>query len=276
MAVTPHALPHPVPKCRRTVWLQLIAAFLMAGFARGATLTWDIVTGNGASITDGSGTWSTFFIGFNTWNNGAGNQNWSNAIPDSAIFGAGGPAGTVTLGALAPDVANITFNAVSSGTYNITGSATLDTSASVITTNANGIISAPIAGTTITKTGAATLTLSNGNTFIGTLTVQAGTLSVPIINNQSTVGPLGSSGFAVVLGSSGQTATLQYTGGGTPVSNKTFSLASGGTGVFQVDTAGTISRSRSPTPSLDRETWGRRGPELSRLRRATTIPVPPL
>src|SRR5206468_1500237 len=72
----------------------------------------------------------------------------------------------------------------------------------------------------------------------GVLTVQSGILSIGTINNASSSGVLGNSANAVVLGSSGTTGTLEYTGG-TGSSTKTFTMATSGTGAFQIDTAGT-------------------------------------
>jgi len=52
---------------------------------------WGINSGDGATITGGTGTWTN---GAGNWNNGTTNVNWSNATPYSAIFG--GTAGTAT------------------------------------------------------------------------------------------------------------------------------------------------------------------------------------
>ena len=82
-----------------------------------------------------------------------------------------------------------------------------------------------------------TLVLSGANSFTGGLSVQQGTLSIPTINNVGTSGALGA-GPSVSLGSTGQTGALEYTGG-TASSNMQFSLAAGGSGMFQVDTAST-------------------------------------
>lgn len=94
-------------------------------------------------------------------------------------------------------------------------------------------------GKNLTKTGAGTLTLSGNNTFTGVLTVQDGTLSIATINNSGANGTLGNSANAVVLGGSGTTGTLEFTGI-TASSTKKFTMATGGTGVFQVDSSGTI------------------------------------
>ena len=49
-------------------------------------------------------------------------------------------------------------------------------------------------------TAGTTATLSGNNTFSGVLTVQAGTLSIPAINNNNVAGPLGNGANDVVLG----------------------------------------------------------------------------
>src|SRR5207253_1094110 len=92
----------------------------------------------------------------------------------------------------------------------------------------------------LTKAGTGTLTLSNtGDTYTGQLTVQAGTLKIDTINNASANGELGNNALSVILGDTGGvTGTLEYTGA-TASSTKKFTMATGGTGAFQVDTAGT-------------------------------------
>jgi fibronectin-binding autotransporter adhesin len=109
-----------------------------------------------------------------------------------------------------------------------------------ITGSSDGILSGVISGAgNLTKTGAGTLTLSNTNsTYSGTLTVQSGTLKIDTANNASSNGELGNSANSVILGGSGTTGTLEYTGG-TASSSKTFTMATGGTGAFQIDTAAT-------------------------------------
>ncbi|HOD81966.1 MAG: Autotransporter-associated beta strand repeat protein [Planctomycetes bacterium ADurb.Bin126] len=98
----------------------------------------------------------------------------------------------------------------------------------------SGVVSG---GGALTKIGAGKLTLTNGgNSFSGLLTVAEGTLSVASWNNSSTNGPLGNSAAAVVLGSAGQTGTLQYTGGSIApgVALRPISLAAGGVGEIQM------------------------------------------
>jgi autotransporter-associated beta strand protein len=92
----------------------------------------------------------------------------------------------------------------------------------------------------LTKSGTGTLTLSGVNTFSGQLDVQQGVLSIGSINNVAASGPLGNADAAlpVILGSSGNTGTLRYTGA-TATSTKVFTLATGGTGAFEVTTGAT-------------------------------------
>src|SRR5437016_1035453 len=104
-------------------------------------------------------------------------------------------------------------------------------------TTISGVVSSSGA---LTKAGTGTLTLSNtGDTYTGQLTVQAGTLKIDTINNASANGELGNNALSVILGSTGGvTGTLEYTGG-TASSTKKFTMVTGGTGAFQIDTAGT-------------------------------------
>src|SRR5438445_4575066 len=105
-------------------------------------------------------------------------------------------------------------------------------------TTISGVVSDGKGGAPITKAGSGTLTLSGTNTFGGALTIQSGTLSIATINNASSNGVLGNSATAVTLGGSGTTGTLLYTGS-TASSTKTFTMATGGTGVFDVTNSGT-------------------------------------
>ena len=124
-----------------------------------------------------------------------------------------------------------TFNPGKTAVFDISTSNNIFTASQILNQGSGGL----------TKSGSGTLKLSGSNTFNGQLTVQNGTLSVATINNDSTDGPLGNNALAVILGNAGsQNGTLQYTGGGTAASTKKFTLATGGSGTFQVDTAGTI------------------------------------
>ena len=103
----------------------------------------------------------------------------------------------------------------------------------------NGLsITSLIANGGITKSGSGVLNLTNAtSTYAGQLVVESGVLNINSINNISSVGVLGNSALAVILGkSAGQTGILEYSGGGA-FSTKPFTLAGGGTGAFQVDAA---------------------------------------
>src|SRR5208282_3925715 len=134
---------------------------------------------------------------------------------------------------------------VLSGTLEYTGTGATPSSTKPFTMSGTGTFQVTNSGTALTlsgiiggsgaltKTGTGKLALSGANTFSGALTVSAGTLSIPSINNASASGPLGNSANAVVLG-----GTLEYTGtDATPSSTKLFTMT--GTGTFQVDNSGT-------------------------------------
>lgn len=122
----------------------------------------------------------------------------------------------------------------------ISGAVNLNNKGLTINGTGNTTISGVISnGGGFTKAGSGTLTLSNtSDSYTGQLTVQAGTLKIDTINNISSNGELGNNALAVILGSSGATGTLEYSGS-TASSTKTFTMATSGTGAFQVDSAGT-------------------------------------
>jgi len=105
----------------------------------------------------------------------------------------------------------------------------------------NGLtISSIIQNGGFTKTGGGVLNLTGNNTFsTGNLTVAQGVLNVATFNEASTAGPLGQTTLSTILGKSdGSTGTIEYTGGNF-TSTRLFTMASGGTGAFQVDVVGT-------------------------------------
>ena len=244
---------------------------LFAPCLKAATLTWD-PTGGGAS--DGAGAWLTagdWWDGVSNvnWTSGD-NAIFGNGGTGGAV-GLASPttigsitfnsfSGTYTLGTAgqaitlnngitmnagagaATIISPITLGAAQSWTNNDDSLLTVGTGAItnggfLLTVGGSGntSISSVIGGTGgLTKTGAGTLTLSGTNTFSGQLTVESGTLSIGSINGASANGALGNSALAVILGSSGNTGTLRYTGNSTGNINKVFSLAAGGTSQFDV------------------------------------------
>jgi autotransporter-associated beta strand protein len=151
------------------------------------------------------------------------------------VSGTNNYGGVVTLGT----VSTISSDA---GTLNLTNAGTLGGAGIDLTLTGAGEGSiASLIGTgtgKVTKTGTGKWTLFGANTFTGLLTVANGTLAVPTVNDSNVAGPLGKNTTVVTLGGAGTTGTLAYTGG-TASSTKTFTLATGGIGGFQVDQAAT-------------------------------------
>ncbi len=117
----------------------------------------------------------------------------------------------------------------------ITGSIQLAGNTQIGTDAGSLVLSGPIFGSYgLTKTGSGALYLEGVNSFSGPLAVPAGTLNIPSMNNAGSAGPLGSGTSAVTLGTSGNTATFDYSGAG-DTSNRGFALASSSTAVFQID-----------------------------------------
>lgn len=120
----------------------------------------------------------------------------------------------------------------------LSGNVTLS-GASRVGGDGNMALSGTISGANdLNKIGTGTLALSGNNTFSGTLSIRAGAVSIATINNASSNGTLGNNANSMVMGDSGATGTLQYTGA-TASSTKRFTMASSGTGVFDVSTAAT-------------------------------------
>ena len=94
-------------------------------------------------------------------------------------------------------------------------------------------------GFALTTAGSGMIVLSGSNTFTEALNVLSGTSSVPSLNNAGTAGPLGAGTLPVVLGSNGSMATLLCASGGS--TNRAFTLAAGGSGVFPVNSSLTLS-----------------------------------
>jgi autotransporter-associated beta strand protein len=156
----------------------------LSGIGLGNSLTFDASGTNPTIPTDGSANWSTTNA---NWSSGAGGAIGASDtvwVPGyNAVIGANnGAAGTITIptNSAGVIVSNITFNAVGSGSYNITGAPLILTGSPTITV-ASGVTatnSAPLGGTGFTKSGNGTFVLqpSVAATNVGVTTVNGGTL----------------------------------------------------------------------------------------------------
>jgi len=217
-----------------------------AGTIGDSTFAGPFTSGTGVLTLQKQGTGAWILSGTNTYTGGtsvtAGTltflQTTAKSSTGTHAFGAGTTLGLGVNGASGFTSADILNAFAGTLTGNLSG-VTLNASTviGIDTTLGNFEFSDSITGSparALTKLGNNTLTLSGSNTFTGVLTVANGTLSTATVNNASTDGPLGNSANAVVLGSSGgNTGTLLYTGS-TASSTKTFSMATGGTGSFNI------------------------------------------
>jgi autotransporter-associated beta strand protein len=150
---------------------------------RAATLWWDGSANVAPGQSDNTNTAPQDWLNGGLWDNGAGSgptNAW--AAGDSAIFGGSAPTQTITAASFT--VGNLTFGSGGQGTgtsgtaYTIAGG-TLTLSASAITANTDTTLNSVLAGTSsLTKSGAARLTLGGLNTFNGNVNITNGTLAV--------------------------------------------------------------------------------------------------
>lgn len=189
----------------------------VAATARATMLTWDADT-TMPEAQDGSGIWDA--VNVKWWN--TTNSPWNSVTPDSAIFGNGGTAGVVSLGA-AITVSAIVFNAIGSGEYLIQGGTLTLSSGSSIVAHTNATISSELAGAGLVKSGGGVLTLSGASTYAGGTTVDGGTLNI--------------SGGSVI----GTLNLISHSGSTVVITNGVLTLSTSATGVFGVGYGATSS-----------------------------------
>ena len=242
----------------RSLTLQGSGNFVLSGaIADGPTVQLPVTkTGSGTLTLSGSSTYS----GITTISAGStlklGNAN-ALGLGGSAL---GGEHTSIASGAVLdlngttgiPEVIRISGTGISSGgvlvNANTSMAASLSSSGGVVMLANSSIggagdfsIGSDISGGfDLTKIGAGTLTLTGSNSFTGVLRVSAGTVSLASMNDSGAVGALGNSSSAVSLGTlAGSTGTIQYTGT-TASSTKLFTMATSGTGAFQIDSSATV------------------------------------
>ena len=149
----------------------------------------------------------------------------------------GNSTGAITLN---PGVGNTATLRSGANTLTISNNITLSTGTTAFDTNSNNTTLAGVVSGSrdFVKSGAGTLTLNGTNTYTGTTTINAGTLSIASITNGGVAGALGSSTNAaanLVLGG----GTLEYTGSANGSTDRSFTLAAGTTSAISVTTAST-------------------------------------
>ncbi len=205
-------------------FISAAALGLASASTHAASLYWD-GTNTTVNADGGTGTWDTSATNWDSAGTDGTDATWSNATPDSAVFG--GTAGTVTLGT-GITAGGITFTTTG---YTVTGNTLTLGNATVGVDTGSGVsatIGSILAGTNtgLVKTGAGTLTLSGANTFTGNLAVNAGTVAVTSSGNL---------GAGTVSINTGGTLNFAHASG-----MQTISRALSGTGNFVKDGAGVL------------------------------------
>ena len=196
---------------------------------------------SGAGVVNKSNTGTLTLSGSNSFSGTLSVKQGTLSIATINDAGANGVLGNSTNAVVLGNTGSVT------GTLSYTGSTAGSTKKFTLATGGTGAFDVATGGTTLTlggaidgagnltKIGAGTLSLSGSNTFSGSLNVQQGTLATGTVNDSGANGPLGNNANSVGLGNAGGiTGTLSYTGA-TASSTKKFTLATGGTGAFDIN-----------------------------------------
>ena len=245
---------HAKPVLSGSIGALLTCALIPTAHA--ATATW---TTSGSSALDGSGTWDAVTANWTT--TGTSSAAWNPG--NTAVFGAGtGGSYAVSLSG-SSSVGGLTFNALPSGGYTLTGGTLgLGAATTTFTVNNATTIGSAIQGTnTLTLAGTSILTLTGSNSYTGLTTVSSGTLQ---IGAGGTTGSIwASSGIAVASGATlafnrtdnyGANFTQAISGAGAVAINSgTLTISGGGntavTNTVAVNNGGTLVLARN-------DTWG--------------------
>jgi autotransporter-associated beta strand protein len=200
--------------------------------------------GNNSASTLGSGNYSgTIANSGSLVFSSTANQTLAGALSGSGAL-VKSSTGTLSLTAANSYSGNITINA---GTLEIGGAGVLqngnltngilNNGTLSINTSANQTLAGVLSGTgALNKSNSGTLTLSSSNTYAGSTTIQAGTVSIATFGNGSAEGSFGASSDATqnLILSGG---TILYTGANA-TANRGFTLANGSSSTIDVSTSG--------------------------------------
>lgn len=165
-----------------------------------SAITWDVTSGDGATVTSGSGSWNTT-AGNAVWNNGSTNVVWSQTSgtvgTNTAVFA--GSSGTHAI-SVETAIATTALTFSTSGyTLSAPSAQTLTISGTPVFTLGSGVSATIGSNLTVTTPSASALTIAGA----GNLTISGSGARVTVSNNVLTL----SSGGAINVGSGGTLST---------------------------------------------------------------------
>lgn len=175
------------------------------------TYYWDIndATVGASTGTTAAGTWSniSLFGLFENWSTDSTGQSntakWSGGIANFSAGANATGAYTVNVFGVGGGVSNVEGIVFEEGDVTLAGSSSITLAGTPVinVATANATISAALAGSTgFTKTGSGNLVLSGANTYTGTTTINAGTLSLGASNVLPSSGDIVLGGGSLNLG----------------------------------------------------------------------------